>query len=204
MADRACLRCVVGLAVASVLLGACATGSPARHAALDRGVARSAATPPAGLPSPPAAASNTSKAREKHRPYSDVNPRPRHGGDFVVTVLSLTVEEPRGRHPLRPHRTKWETWREEVRTCVKPSSRHDETVGWRDWRAEGIRGHIYPADPHHPRGSAWTPTYPVRTVLSPGQCATGYWLIIVPSEAIRAIQFAPDHGPVLIEWPTPR
>jgi hypothetical protein len=42
-------------------------------------------------------------------------------------------------------------------------------------------------------------------VLSPGHCVTGYWLITVPNRSIiRAIQFTPDGGPVLIEWPTLR
>jgi hypothetical protein len=47
--------------------------------------------------------------------------------------------------------------------------------------------------------------YPFHKVLSPRQCVTGYWLITVPKgRVIRAIQFAPDDGPVLIEWLTLR
>jgi hypothetical protein len=134
-----------------------------------------------------------------------VNPPPRRGGDFIVTVLVVTRDDPGADgSPGRQDRRGWELWGEEVRTCVKRSSPHGETVGWEDWRAEAMDGRVYPADPHD-----WTPlrtpTYPVHEMLSPGRCATGYWLIAVPRGAdIRAIQFAPEGGPVLIEWPTLR
>ena len=87
---------------------------------------------------------------------------------------------------------------------MKRSSRQRETVSWRDWRVEGMDGQIYPADPDSAQPLR-TPTYPFHKVLSPGHCVTGYWLITVPKRsAIRAIQFAPDGGPVLIEWLTLR
>ncbi len=122
-----------------------------------------------------------------------------------MNVLVETNLEPgTNGHQVRPSRTGLDFWGEEVRTCVDRASRHGHAVGWTDWRAVGMGGRIYRADPHGP----WplrTPKYPVHQVLSPGQCVTGYWLITVPKgEAIRALQFAPDDGPVLIEWPTLR
>jgi hypothetical protein len=141
----------------------------------------------------------------RHRPYSDVNPPPRRAGDFVVKVLLVTTGAPNAdQHPLRSDHTGRAFWGEEVRTCVKPSSPRREVVGWHDWRAEGVAGRVYPADPHGPQRSR-TPTYPVHRVLSPGQCATGWWLITTPKgAAVRAIQFAPGGGPTLIEWPSMR
>jgi hypothetical protein len=140
-----------------------------------------------------------------HRPYSDLNPPPRRAGDFVVKVLVVSRGAPDADgHPERPNRSGREFWGEEIRTCVKQSSRHRHTVGWEDWRAEGMDGHLYPAgaDGSQPLR---TPTYPFDKVLSPGQCVTGWWLITVPKGAdIRAIQFAPDAGPTLIEWLTLR
>ena len=204
MACWGCLRGAVGLAVASVVLGACADS---HQAAAVPGGARSHSTP--AVTPPPAATSratsSTPKAHQTHRPYSDVNPPPRRAGDFVVTVLVVTNLDPRDDgHPPRRHRPRQEFWGEEVRTCVNPSSRHHETVGWKDWRAEGMDGRVYAADPHGSQPLR-TPTYPVRKVLSPGQCVTGYWLITVPKGSdIRAIQFAPEDGPVLIEWLTLR
>jgi hypothetical protein len=77
-------------------------------------------------------------------------------------------------------------------------------VGWKDWLAAGMNGHLYPADASGSQPLR-TPTYPFRKTLSPGQCATGWWLITVPKGAdIRAIQFAPDGGPVLLEWASMR
>ena len=160
-------------------------------------------TSPSAAPSQ--ATSSTPKAHQTHRPYSDVNPPPRRAGNFVVTVLVETNLDPRDDgHPPRPNRTGQEFWGVKARTCVKRSSRHRETVSWKDWRAEGIDGQIYATDSHGSQPLR-TPTYPFHQVLSPGECATGYWLITVPHGSdIRAIQFAPEDGHVLIEWLTLR
>jgi hypothetical protein len=181
MARSAWLGSVVGLVMVGVVLGACAQSN-----------------------GPTAVPSGTSSA-PSHRPYSDVNPPPRRGGDFTVKVLVLTRLPPRadGQHG-RQDRKDREFWGEKVRTCVNRSSRHRETVRWADWRAQAVDGRTYRADPRD-----WTPLrkpiYPFHTVLSPGRCATGYWQVTVPKGTdIRAIQFAPDDGPVLIEWLTLR
>jgi len=134
-----------------------------------------------------------------------VNPPPRRAGDFVVKVLLVARGAPGADgHPRRKTPPGLEFWGEEVRTCLKGSSRHSEVVGWKDWRAEGLDGHLYPAS----AGGAQPlrrPAYPFHEVLSPGQCATGWWLITVPKgPVIRAIQFAPEAGPPLIEWTTMR
>jgi hypothetical protein len=181
MARSAWLRSVVGLAVAGVVLGACAQSHP------------------------PAAVPGGTSSHRSHRPYSDVNPPPRHGGDFTVKVLVLTGLAPGAdEHGVHADRTGLEFWGEKVRTCVNRSSHHGETVGWEDWRAQAMDGRTYPADPRDWKPLR-VPTYPFHTVLSPGQCATGYWLITVPKGTdIRAIQFAPDDGRVLIEWLTLR
>jgi hypothetical protein len=184
MARTAGLRDVVGLAVAGLLLGACAHGV---HAGPSPGASR--------VPEP----------HRTHRPYSDVNPPSRHGGDFTVKVLVVTRDDPRPQGSrARQGRAAPPFWGEEVRTCLRRSSRHRETVGWEDWRAAATDGRVYRADPHATTPLR-RPAYPVHQVLSPGQCATGYWLITVPRGAdLRAIRFAPDDGPVLIEWPTLR
>lgn len=204
MTDSAPVRIGVGMAVAAVLLGACA---PSHDAAADPGGTSSPQTPAVSSPSeaPTQAASSTPESKRTHRPYSDVNPPPRRGGDFVVEVLIVTRLGPRtDRHPQRHTRTGQWFWGEEVRTCVTRSSRHSEHVGWNDWRAEATDGHIYTADPHDWRPLR-TPTYPFGRTLKPGQCATGYWLITAPKGTdVSAIQFAPDNGPALIEWPTLR
>ena len=206
MANGAGVRGMVGLAVASVVLGACGHTQPA---GAPPGGTGSLSPPGAAQRSPSLtptrAASTTPRARRQHHPYSDVNQPPRRAGDFIVTVLTQTSLDPstEGRQ-VRQRRTGREFWGEEVRTCVKRSSRQRETVGWKDWRAEGMDGRTYEADPRGSRPLR-TPPYPFHEVLSPGQCATGYWLIPVPrGSAIRAIQFAPDDGPVLSEWLTLR
>jgi hypothetical protein len=150
--------------------------------------------------------SATPQAHRSHRPYSDVNPPPRRAGDYVVKVLlvSRDVRDADGR-PLHPDQPGLDFWGEDVRTCVKQSGSESKTVGWGDWRAEGTDGNSYPATASgaHPLP---TPTYPVRKVLAPGQCVTGWWLIPVPKlpDGPTAIQFAPHGGPTLIEWPTMR
>lgn len=194
-------RTAVALAMSVALLGACAhTGD---QVAVPGGpsTAPTSVSPRSSSPAPSHAASTAAKAHRSHRPYSDVNPPPRRGGDFVVKVLIVTRDKPGASGPrVRQNRTGWDYYGEEVRTCLSRSSHHRETVGWKDWRAEDVNGRTYPADPRD-TSPLRRPTYPFHRVLSPGQCATGYWLITVPKGAdIRAIQFAPAGGPVLIEW----
>jgi hypothetical protein len=128
-----------------------------------------------------------------------------------VKVLSLSRGAPADDdHPLHPRSRGREFWGEDVRTCLRRTSGHPVAVGWRDWRAEGIHGHLYPADyraAHRADADGAqplrTPAYPRRVVLSPGQCVTGWWLITAPrGTLVRAIQFAPGGGRTLIEWPT--
>src|SRR3954470_975730 len=196
------------LVVVIALLGACGHGRTADHTAAP-GTPSSASssgpseTTPSATPAPDSPSTGMSHVR--HRPYSDVNPPPRRAGDFVVKVLLVTRVAPDADgHPLRPNRTGHQFWGEEVRTCLQPSGRDRAVVSWRDWSAEDVAGRVYPADPRRPQRLR-TPTYPFHRVLSPGQCASGWWLITAPKgAAIRAIQFAPAGGPTLIEWPSMR
>jgi len=180
MASRTWLRGAVALAAIGALLGACSDAGPP------------------GADSSPA-------DRPDHRPYSDVNPPPRSGGDFVVKVLSVSRGAPEDDgHPQRPDPRGPEYWGEEVRTCLKPSSRGLQTVGWDDWRAVATDGHRYPADPDSGQPLR-TPAYPVGQKLAPGDCVTGWWLITLPRGTdVRAIQLAPGGGAALIDWPTLR
>jgi hypothetical protein len=208
MAVSARLLGAVRLAAATVLLGACAHSGPAHdstaapQASLSPSASTGAVTSPSAVPTP--AGSDVPDAHRKHRPYSDVNPRPRGGGDFVITKLTETrdLRDADG-HALHPAQPGLGYWAVEVRTCVKRSSHVSSTVGWGDWRAEGTDGRIYPADPDgvHPLP---TPTYPFRKVLAPGQCVTGWWFSAVPKlpGGAAAFQFAPGGGPTLIEWLT--
>lgn len=192
------LRNSVAVVTATVLLGACAHSRPSAEPGATRSPATAGiATSASAAPSTPA----TAQPHQEHRPYSDQNLPPRRAGNFVVTVLSLTIEPAPGHESVRPSHAKWQTWAAEVRTCVTRTSHHTETVGWQDWRAQGIRGHLYAAAPGHAVRS-WAPAYPLHKVLAPGQCATGYWQINAPNRTIRAIQFAPHGGPTLIEWLT--
>ena len=180
MVSRTPLRGAVALAAAGALLTACSDGTTPHDA------------------SPPT-------TRAHHRPYSDVNPPPRRGGDFDVKVLSVSRGAPEDDgHPRRPDPRGPEYWGEEVRTCLKDSSPGAETVGWDDWRAVAVGGHRYPADPDSGQPLR-TPAYPVGRRLAPGDCVTGWWLITVPRGTdVRAIQFAPGGGAALIDWPTMR
>lgn len=178
MDDGLQVRRVAALALAAMLLLA--------------GCTRDAGSPSARVVTPSPAAS--APADHGHRPWSDVNPPPRRAGDLVVKVLALS------RTP--PERSRASTrrgpgfWQEKVRTCVKASSPRAETVGRRDWRAEGLDGRRYMAG-----AGADLPAYPAREVLAPGECVTGWWLVTVPHDRpIRAIQLAPGGGRPLIEW----
>ncbi len=178
MDDELQVRRVAVIALAAVLLLA--------------GCTRDAASPSArAVTTSPTAAAH---ADDRHRPWSDVNPPPRRAGDLVVKVLALSRMPPEGRDVST--RSGPGFWQEEVRTCVKASSRRSETVGWRDWRAEGLDGRHYVAG-----AGADLPAYPAHEVLAPGECVAGWWLVTVPHDRpIRAIQLAPGGGRPILEW----
>jgi hypothetical protein len=182
------LRIALGLAAGSALLGSCAQSHPGAV--------------PGGSPSSTPPTTQVPKTHTQGRDlHSDQSSPPRRVGEFVVTQLS--VERPvldQDGHPLRPDRPGLEFWGEEVRTCVKASSDHRETVGWNDWRARARSGHGYPARAggvqQLPR-----PRYPFHDVLSPGECASGWVLIPVPTGSVIAgIEFAPNGGAAVAEW----
>ena len=151
-------------------------------------------------PADQATPTTTGRAATHHPAYSDTNPRPRRAGNLVVTV-QLVSRIPPGAGSTPATRAHPQYWAEEVRTCVARSSRHDAVVRRTDWRAEGMDGRHYRAGVR----AAQRPTYPARAVLSPGQCATGWWSITAPPGAvIRAFQLAPQGGPVRAEWLTMR
>lgn len=187
------IRGVAALVLGGALLVAgCSSGGTANTAGHPER-APSASTTGAS-PSPTAPAS--------HRPWSDVNPRPRRAGDFVVKVLSLSRLAPGANAQGGPHdRSGPGFWQEEVRTCVRRSSAGTATVGWRDWRAVGLDGRHYPAS-----AGAQRPAYPARRTLAPGACVRGWWLIRVPHDRpVRSIEFAPGRGgQPLIEWASMR
>ena len=101
---------------------------------------------------------------------------------------------------LKPDEPSQEFLGADVRTCVKKSSKHKDSVVWADWIAGAKNGNVFSG-----WDSSWqqwpTPQYPSYRVLSPGECVSGSLLIPVQKGTrISKIMLAPGGGPTVAEW----